>query len=71
MILENSCTIKDRMEFIEILFLYSKWEISYCKRLFNSSRVRKHGLKNQKLVLNKSTIELIIAKYTREAGLEI
>ena len=60
--------LKDRMEFIEISSYTPNEKFHIAKDYLIPQELEKHGLKKTEVSLNKATIELIISKYTREAG---
>lgn len=60
--------LKDRMEFIELNSYTPNEKYHIAKDYLIPQELEKHGLKKDEVSLNKATIELIIAKYTREAG---
>ena len=60
--------LRDRMEFIEISSYTPNEKYHIAKDYLIPQELEKHGLKKTEVSLNKATIELIIAKYTREAG---
>ena len=60
--------LRDRMEFIEISSYTPNEKYHIAKDYLIPQELEKHGLKKTEVSLNKTTIELIIAKYTREAG---
>ncbi len=60
--------LRDRMEFIE-MSSYTPNEKYYIARDYLiPQELEKHGLKKSEISMSKITIETIIAKYTREAG---
>jgi ATP-dependent Lon protease len=60
--------LKDRMEFIEISSYTPNEKYHIAKDYLIPQELKRHGLKKSEVSLLKPTIELIIAKYTREAG---
>lgn len=60
--------LRDRMEFIEISSYTPNEKYHIAKDYLIPQELEKHGLKKTEVVLSKPTIETIIAKYTREAG---
>ncbi|MDD3055038.1 MAG: endopeptidase La [Aliarcobacter sp.] len=60
--------LRDRMEFIEISSYTPNEKYHIAKDYLIPQELAKHGLKKTEINLNKATIELIIEKYTREAG---
>ena len=60
--------LRDRMEFIEISSYTPNEKYHISKDYLIPQELEKHGLKKSEVILSKSTIETIIAKYTREAG---
>jgi ATP-dependent Lon protease len=60
--------LRDRMEFIEISSYTPNEKYHIAKDYLIPQELEKHGLAKTEVSLNKATIELIIAKYTREAG---
>ena len=60
--------LRDRMEFIEISSYTPNEKYHIAKDYLIPQELEKHGLKKTEVSLNKATIELIIEKYTREAG---
>ena len=60
--------LKDRMEFIELNSYTPNEKYHIAKDYLIPQELEKHGLKKDEVSINKATIELIIAKYTREAG---
>lgn len=60
--------LRDRMEFIE-MSSYTPNEKYYIARDYLiPQELEKHGLKKSEISLSKTTVETIISKYTREAG---
>ena len=60
--------LKDRMEFIELNSYTPNEKYHIAKDYLIPQELEKHGLKKDEVSINKATIELIIEKYTREAG---
>ncbi|MBP7783501.1 MAG: endopeptidase La [Aliarcobacter sp.] len=60
--------LRDRMEFIEISSYTPNEKYHIAKDYLIPQELEKHGLKKSEVSLNKATTELIIEKYTREAG---
>ena len=60
--------LKDRMEFIEMSSYTPNEKYHIAKDYLIPQELEKHGLKRSEIVLSKVTIETIIEKYTREAG---
>ena len=60
--------LRDRMEFIQISSYTPNEKYHIAKDYLIPQELEKHGLKKTEISLNKATIELIIEKYTREAG---
>ena len=60
--------LRDRMEFIEISSYTPNEKYHIAKDYLIPQELEKHGLKKTEVSLNKATIETIISKYTREAG---
>ncbi len=60
--------LKDRMEFIEISSYTPNEKYHIAKDYLIPQELEKHGLKKSEISLTKPTIETIISKYTREAG---
>ncbi len=60
--------LKDRMEFIEMSSYTPNEKYHIAKDYLIPQELQKHGLKRGEIGLNKITIETIISKYTREAG---
>ena len=56
------------MEFIELNSYTPNEKYHIAKDYLIPQELEKHGLKKDEVSINKATIELIIAKYTREAG---
>ncbi len=60
--------LRDRMEFIEMSSYTPNEKYYIAKDYLIPQELEKHGLKRSEIVLAKTTIETIISKYTREAG---
>ncbi len=60
--------LKDRMEFIEISSYTPNEKYHIAKDYLIPQELEKHGLKKSEISLTKPTIDTIIEKYTREAG---
>jgi ATP-dependent Lon protease len=60
--------LRDRMEFIEISSYTPNEKYHIAKDYLIPQELEKHGLKKSEVSLNKATVEMIIGKYTREAG---
>ena len=60
--------LRDRMEYIEISSYTPNEKYHIAKDYLIPQELEKHGLKKSEVSLNKATIEMIIGKYTREAG---
>lgn len=60
--------LRDRMEFIEISSYTPNEKYHIAKDYLIPQELVKHGLKKSEVTLSKTTIETIISKYTREAG---
>jgi len=60
--------LRDRMEFIEMSSYTPNEKYHIAKDYLIPQELEKHGLKKSEISLSKITIETIIAKYTREAG---
>ncbi len=60
--------LKDRMEFIEISSYTPNEKYHIAKDYLIPQELERHGLKKSEITLSKPTIETIISKYTREAG---
>ena len=60
--------LRDRMEFIEISSYTPNEKYHIAKDYLIPQELEKHGLKKSEVSINKATIEMIIRKYTREAG---
>jgi len=60
--------LRDRMEFIEMSSYTPNEKYHIAKDYLIPQELEKHGLKKSEIGLSKTTIETIISKYTREAG---
>ncbi|MDD2508599.1 MAG: endopeptidase La [Aliarcobacter skirrowii] len=60
--------LRDRMEFIELNSYTPNEKYHIAKDYLIPQELEKHGLKKEEVSLSKATIDLIISKYTREAG---
>jgi ATP-dependent Lon protease len=60
--------LRDRMEFIQISSYTPNEKYEIAKNYLIPQELKKHGLKKSEINLSKPTIELIIEKFTREAG---
>jgi ATP-dependent Lon protease len=60
--------LRDRMEFIEISSYTPSEKFHIANDYLIPQELKKHGLKKSEITLSKPTIELIIEKFTREAG---
>ena len=60
--------LRDRMEFIEISSYTPSEKFNIAIEYLIPQELKKHGLKKDEINLNKTTIKLIIEKFTREAG---
>ncbi|QKJ27605.1 endopeptidase La [Aliarcobacter cibarius] len=60
--------LRDRMEFIEISSYTPNEKYHIAKDYLIPQELEKHGLSKNEVSINKATIETIISKYTREAG---
>ncbi len=60
--------LRDRMEFIEISSYTPSEKFHIANDYLIPQELKKHGLKKSEINLSKPTIELIIEKFTREAG---
>ncbi len=60
--------LKDRMEFIEISSYTPNEKLEIANNYLIPQELKKHGLKKSEVTLSKATIETIIEKFTREAG---
>ncbi len=60
--------LRDRMEFIELSSYTPEEKYHIAKGYLIPQELEKHGLKKTEVSMNKATIDMIISKYTREAG---
>ena len=60
--------LRDRMEFIEVNSYTPSEKYHIAVDYLIPQELKKHGLKKSEVNLSKATIELIIEKFTREAG---
>jgi ATP-dependent Lon protease len=60
--------LRDRMEFIQISSYTPNEKFHIAKNYLIPQELKKHGLKQAEVSLSNPTIELIIEKFTREAG---
>jgi ATP-dependent Lon protease len=60
--------LRDRMEFINISSYTPLEKFNIAKKYLIPQELKKHGLKNSELVINKSGLEIIVENYTRESG---
>ena len=60
--------LRDRMEFIEISSYTPSEKFNIATEYLIPQELKKHGLKKSEIILSDPTINLIIEKYTREAG---
>lgn len=60
--------LRDRMEFIEVSSYTPNEKYHIAKDYLIPQELERHGLKKGEVSLSKATVELIISKYTREAG---
>lgn len=60
--------LRDRMEFIELSSYTPNEKFHIAKDYLIPQELKKHGLKKSEISLSDTTIDLIISKYTREAG---
>ena len=60
--------LRDRMEFISISSYTPNEKFHIASNYLIPQELKKHGLKKSEINLSKPTIELIIEKFTREAG---
>jgi ATP-dependent Lon protease len=60
--------LKDRMEFIEISSYTPNEKYHIAKDYLIPQELDRHGLKKSEISLSKPTVETIVSKYTREAG---
>ena len=60
--------LRDRMEFIAISSYTPSEKYNIATKYLIPQELKKHGLKKQEISIDKTTIKLIIDKFTREAG---
>ncbi len=60
--------LRDRMEFIFLSSYTPQEKFEIAKKYLIPQEIKKHGLKNSEVAINKSALELMISNYTREAG---
>jgi len=60
--------LRDRMEFIHISSYTPNEKFHIATNYLIPQELKKHGLKKSEVNLSKATVELIIEKFTREAG---
>ena len=60
--------LRDRMEFIEISSYTPSEKYEIAVNYLIPQELKKHGLKKSEIILSKATVDLIIEKFTREAG---
>jgi len=60
--------LRDRMEFIQMSSYTPNEKFHIAQNYLIPQELKKHGLKKSEVSLSKPTIELIIEKFTREAG---
>ncbi len=60
--------LRDRMEFIEISSYTPNEKYHIAKDYLIPQELEKHALKKSEISMSQTTIEMIISKYTREAG---
>ena len=60
--------LRDRMEFIQMSSYTPNEKLHIATNYLIPQELKKHGLKKSEVNLSKPTIELIIEKFTREAG---
>ncbi|MEA3383361.1 MAG: endopeptidase La [Campylobacterota bacterium] len=60
--------LRDRMEFIDISSYTPSEKYHIATEYLIPQELKKHGLKKSEINLSKATVELIIEKFTREAG---
>ncbi len=60
--------LRDRMEFIQVSSYTPSEKYHIAKDYLIPQELKKHGLKSKEISINKATIETIIEKFTREAG---
>ncbi len=60
--------LRDRMEFIFLSSYTPQEKFQIAKKYLIPQELKKHGLKNAEISINKAALEVMIANYTREAG---
>ncbi|MBE0492103.1 MAG: endopeptidase La [Sulfurospirillum sp.] len=60
--------LRDRMEFIFLSSYTPQEKLEILKKYLIPQELKKHGLKNSEITFSKTALEIIIANYTREAG---
>ncbi len=60
--------LRDRMEFIFLSSYTPQEKFQIAKKYLIPQELKKHGLKNAEVSINKGALELMISNYTREAG---
>ena len=60
--------LRDRMEFIFLSSYTPQEKFQIAKKYLIPQELKKHGLKNAEVTINKAALELMISNYTREAG---
>ncbi len=60
--------LRDRMEFIFVSSYTPQEKFQIAKKYLIPQELKKHGLKNAEVTINKGALELMISNYTREAG---
>jgi ATP-dependent Lon protease len=60
--------LRDRMEFIQVSSYTPNEKYNIAKDYLIPQEMKKHGLNKNEVSINKKTIETIIEKFTREAG---
>ena len=60
--------LRDRMEFIFLSSYTPQEKFQIAKKYLIPQELKKHGLKNAEVAINKAALELMISNYTREAG---
>jgi ATP-dependent Lon protease len=60
--------LRDRMEFIQVSSYTPSEKYHIAKDYLLPQERKKHGLFKDEIVIDKKTIELIVEKFTREAG---
>ncbi len=60
--------LRDRMEFIFLSSYTPQEKLEIAKKYLIPQEIKKHGLKKSEVSFTKGALELLIANYTREAG---